>query len=135
MQIKKSIALIFAITLAGCGPNRQLEHINVSQIPQDEISKAFNVKVYEGGAAHPTVVQFIANLDATSCKNLMWDAPPTKGDALTQLRLKALRLGATAIIEVHFDTQGTDAFGTNCWKSITASGTAVVLQRLPADSH
>ena len=41
------------------------------------------------------------------------------------LRLKALDLGADGIIDITFDTRGTDTWGTNCWESVQASGIAV----------
>jgi uncharacterized protein YbjQ (UPF0145 family) len=44
---------------------------------------------------------------------------------LTQLKLKALDLGADGIIDITFDTRGTDTWGTNCWESVQASGVAV----------
>lgn len=125
---KYATILGLSLLTIGCGPNRQLEHIDISKVPPEEVSKSFSIHVFEGGTTHPPVKQFLSNINATSCKNKVWDPPATKGDALTQLRLKAARLGATAIVEVYFDEQGTDAFGTNCWESITATGTAVTIE-------
>lgn len=97
------------------------------QNPQ-EVAASLNVKVYEGSSFTGTVKTYLQSISAFSCKNQAYDPPPTKGDALSQLRLKAARLGANAIVNVYFDTDGTDAWGTNCWKSVTASGDAVVIQ-------
>lgn len=77
------------------------------------------------GKSHPKVKTYLGDIVAYSCKHLMWDAPASKGNALLQLRLKALDIKASAIIDVTFDSRGTDAFGTNCWESVQASGVAV----------
>jgi hypothetical protein len=36
-------------------------------------------------------------------------------------------MNADAIIDVNFDQRGTDAWGTNCWETVQASGMAVRL--------
>ncbi|MDC0452133.1 YbjQ family protein [Candidatus Pelagibacter sp.] len=50
------------------------------------------------------------------------------GDALKQLKIKAVRAGANGVIDITFDSRGTDTFRTNCWESVQASGTAVVFK-------
>jgi uncharacterized protein YbjQ (UPF0145 family) len=57
----------------------------------------------------------------------MTDPPATQGDAMQQLQLRALELKANAVVNVTFDTRGTDTFGTNCWQTVTASGFAATL--------
>ena len=68
---------------------------------------------------------FLIEIKAYSCKLLLSDPPASKGDALKQLRLKALEMGANGIVDVTFDSRGTDAFGTNCWESVQVTGVAV----------
>lgn len=114
--------------LAACGPMPQIEHLDMSEQNKAEIARSMNVQIFEGGTRAPEIEKFLASLDATSCKNLMWEPPATKGNALRQLRLKAYRIGADAVINVYFDTRGTDAWGTNCWESVTATGDAVTLK-------
>lgn len=77
----------------------------------------------------PTNIErYIGPVEAWSCKFLMTSKPATKSDAIAQLRVKALRLGANAVIGVTYDNKGTDAFGTNCWETVHAAGTAVILK-------
>jgi uncharacterized protein YbjQ (UPF0145 family) len=73
------------------------------------------------------VEQVLARLTAYSCKHLTTDPPASRGDALEQLQIQAARAGANALINLTFDTRGTDVFGTNCWETVQASGTAVRL--------
>jgi hypothetical protein len=75
----------------------------------------------------PQVAEYLGPLEAYSCKNLIFDPPASKGDALQQLRVKAAQMEADAIIDVNFDQQGTDTWGTNCWETVQASGMAVRL--------
>jgi uncharacterized protein YbjQ (UPF0145 family) len=44
------------------------------------------------------VIKYLGDITAYSCKSMMWDKPASKGDALTQLRLKALDMGANGVI-------------------------------------
>ena len=60
---------------------------------------------------------------------MMTDPPASKGDALLQLRLRASELGADTILDITFDTRGTDPFGTNCWESVQASGMAIISEQ------
>jgi uncharacterized protein YbjQ (UPF0145 family) len=106
----------------------QLEHMDVSEVSKDEMTAAFKVQVFESDVALANVASYVGSMHATSCKNKVWDPPATKGDALQQLRLKALRAGANALVNVNFDEQGTDVWGTNCWQSVTATGDAVVMK-------
>lgn len=126
--MKFGVLLIVGL-VAGCGPAAQIGYIDVSKQSRDDITESFNVQIFEGSSPHPRIETYYESLHATSCKNKLWDPPPTKGNALQQLRLKALSLGANAIVNVHFDTQGTDALGTNCWKSVTATGDAVLIDK------
>jgi hypothetical protein len=117
---------VFAFAaLTACGPFVPVT--DVSTVPREKVDMAYRVRVFTVGSNvnYPEVEQFLGAVTAYSCKNLLWDPPASQGDALQQLRLKAVGLGADAIIDVTFDTRGTDAFGTNCWESVRASGVAV----------
>ena len=60
---------------------------------------------------------------------MSWDPPASKGDALKQLKIKAVNMGANGVIDITFDKRGTDTWGTNCWESVQASGTAVIFKK------
>jgi uncharacterized protein YbjQ (UPF0145 family) len=105
-----------------------LEHVDVSEVSSQEMTAAFKVQVFESDIDVAQVASYVGSMQATSCKNKVWDPPATKGNALQQLRLKALRAGANALVNVNFDDQGTDTWGTNCWQSVTATGDAVVMR-------
>lgn len=62
-------------------------------------------------------------LQATSCKNMLWDPPATEQDATDQLRFKAHRLRANGIMNlICFSGVGIDK---NCWGSVTCNASAI----------
>lgn len=123
-------SVIFAsaasLLLVGCGAGQYADRINVSKLPEDEQRAALAIKVYDQATGAPQYSEIVNEVQAISCQNKVWDAPATKADALRQLRVKALRLGANAIVSVTYTNSGT-SYKPNCWESVTVSGTAVRL--------
>ena len=119
------VIFVLGMILSGCAPFVPV--IDVSKVPRPELQQAYKIKTFTTGSdvSYPEIAEYLGDITAYSCKNLLTDPPASKGDALTQLRLKALRKGADGIIDVTFDSRGTDAWGTNCWESVQASGIAV----------
>lgn len=119
-------ASMAALLLTGCGAGQYADRINVSKLPEDEQRAALAIKVYDQATGAPEYSEIIDEVQAISCQNKVWDPPATKADALRQLRVKALRLGANAIVSVTYTNSGT-SYKPNCWESVTVSGTAVRL--------
>jgi hypothetical protein len=119
------------MVLLACSPIFPL--LDLDTVSAEEKAAALNVRTYtlDDGGDRPTVGQVLKHLEAYSCKNLLSGGPPSRGDALLQLQLKAARLGADAILDVTFAEGGTVAVGTNCWETIRASGIAVKLKSIP----
>ena len=126
--MKKMLALIVAISLTACGAFVPVE--DLSKVSAAEMQAAMKIRVYtlESGADYPEIENILGGVSAYSCKHMTWEPPASKGDALKRLRLEALRMGADAVVDVTFDTRGTDAFGTNCWQTVFAAGQAVQLK-------
>lgn len=128
--MKKYIgAIAIGALTVGCTPLVPVENLN--RVPPATIAAAMNIRIFtvESGAAYPPIEAVISEVSAYSCKFMMWDPPASKGDALKRLRLEALKVGANAVIDVTFDERGTDAYGTNCWESVHASGQAVKIRQ------
>ena len=120
------IAIFFmSMILAGCGAFVPVQ--DVSKVDSETMQKAYKVKTFNANSnmSYPEVKNYYGPIVAFSCKGMLYDPPASKGDALIQLRLKAVELGANGIIDITFDTRGTDTWGTNCWETVQASGTAV----------
>lgn len=119
------VTLSFLILVSSCVP--YVDVMDVSKVPKDERSLAYKIPVYMGEQTTPAASEFIDQIKATSCKHWMWEPAASTGNALEQLRIKALRIGAGAIVHVYCDKLGTN-LGTNCWSSVTCSGDAVKLE-------
>jgi uncharacterized protein YbjQ (UPF0145 family) len=124
----KFAILIFAAISSGCGTFVPVT--DVSKVPKEQLRQAAHVRIFMlGGNAAPTeIIDTLGEITAYSCKHLLTDPPASKGDALAQLKLKALEMGANTVIDVTFDSRGTDTWGTNCWETVQASGTAVIIK-------
>lgn len=85
---------------------------------------ASKVRIYTIENSNAPVGQAIGPVEAYSCQRSSLGGPPSRSDALQQLRLKAADMGADAVTEVTFDDAGTN-LQTNCWSSVHAAGTAV----------
>lgn len=120
-----ALSLLISV-LAACSPF--VEQVDLKNASAAETNAALQVRIFPIGAQYPIVKQYLGPVNAYSCKNKVWDKPASTGDAVAQLRLKALRMGANAVIDMSTDTRGTDTWGTNCWESVQAQGTAVLLQ-------
>ena len=115
---------------AGCvGP--LVPVIDLKSVSPEKLQESQKVQIFTVGAT-PTDLPIEAHLGEItvySCKNKVWDPPASKGNALAQLKVKAIDMGADAVMDVTFDFRGKDTWGTNCWESVTATGSAVRLKR------
>lgn len=120
----KTFLLLATLFVSACAPFVPVADLNTIPVAEKEAALKIRVYTIESGA-YPEVETLLGSVVAYSCKHWLTDPPASKGDALTRLRLEALKLGANDIIDVTFDTRGTDTWGTNCWETVQASGSAV----------
>ena len=125
---KLVLILLSSIILSSCGP--KVDVLDLSTVDQKILTEASKVQIFklDNAQPKPDIEKYVGEITAYSCKHLSWDPPASKGDALKQLKVKAVRQGANGVIDITFDARGTDTFGTNCWESVQASGTAVVFK-------
>lgn len=118
----KIAAVAASFVLSGCGTFLPMEDERAPGRP----AAAETVQVFNMGdsATPPRITRTLGVVEGHSCKNKLWD-PVSREAALRQLKLQAAGLGANGIMEVRYETAGTE-LATNCWSSITASGIAVV---------
>ena len=128
MKLTEILRLSFVLSLflvSGCVPSF-VPVTDISKVTEDRLQAAYQIKTYTvENNNYPEVAEYLGDITAYSCKHVLWDPPASKGNALIQLKLRALELGADGIINITFDTRGTDTWGTNCWESVQASGIAV----------
>lgn len=122
----KKIAMIAIVSLlSGCGANVPIARVN----DPVAIHAANNIAVFRKGQLEqvPLIARTLGPVEGHSCKNKFWDKV-SEEDALEQSKIRALEMGANAIVELRYDWSGTE-LARNCWKSVTASGVAVVLEK------
>ena len=115
------------VALTACAPF--VDVLDVKQITPEERATAMNVAIMPVGVPRPDKMTFVGPVEATSCKHVLTDPPASSANATEQLKIKAERMGANAVIDYACDRSGTDAYGTNCWNSVTCGGTAVKVSR------
>lgn len=126
--LMRFVAVVLVCAVASCAPF--VDRMKISEIPPAELQASLSVQVIDQTLPQPTNIEtIIGPVEAWSCKHLMTSKPATQSDAIAQLRVKALRMGANAVIGVTYDRQGTDTLGTNCWETVHAAGTAVRLKQ------
>jgi hypothetical protein len=109
-----------------CGTFVPVVDINKTDPQVLAASKA--VKIYMLGQDTPSSFEYIDSITAWSVKHLLWDPPATKGNAIAQAKIICIQKGGNALINVGFDDQGTDTWGTNAWESIALSADVVKIQ-------
>jgi uncharacterized protein YbjQ (UPF0145 family) len=126
--MRRSVIAVLALLASACAPFVPV--VDLTKVPPADRNEALKIRVFtiESAGSYPEIAQVLGEVRAYSCKSLPTDPPASKGEALTRLRLEALKLHADAITDVTFDTRGTNAWGTNCWESVQASGQAVRLK-------
>jgi hypothetical protein len=123
----RSTIILMPLALTACSPF--VDRMKMSEVAPSELQASLAVQVVDQTLPQPTNIgRYIGPVEAWSCKHLMTSKPATKSDAIEQLRVKALRMGANAVIGVTYDEKGTVALGTNCWPTVHAAGTAVLLK-------
>ena len=127
---KRRSALVWMTTLiagaaGGCAPFVPVT--NVSSVDPQTRAVATQVRILPLSMQVPPGTKILQPVQAYSCKHVLTDPPATQGDAIQQLQLRAAELRANAVVEVTFDTRGTDTLGTNCWQTVTASGFAAIV--------
>jgi hypothetical protein len=74
--------------------------------------------------AAPPGAKEIGSIEGRVCKVGLHDRSPTQAEALAQLRLRALRKGANAVVVKGCDEDGMSLVA-NCFETMTCSGMAV----------
>lgn len=117
-------ALTACLVLAGCGPMVDVVNVN----PQDAPALARSVPVYTP-VETPVNAMTLKPLQATSCKNKLWDASASQQNAIAQLRVLSRQAGGNAVGNMTCDAPYGTSTRTNCWESIICRGTAITTRQ------
>lgn len=121
----------FALLLSGCvGPLVPVTRVDDSTAV--ELNQT--IRTYEGRET-PANATVLAPLTATSCKNKLWDKDATNEDATNQLRLLSRQRGGNAVGNLVCEQQQGTSLATNCWASVTCTGTAIKVANAPREKR
>jgi hypothetical protein len=117
----KAAAPLLGILLVGCVgplvPVTRVEEATAAEL--DQTIRTFGARETPGSAV------VLGPVTATSCKNKIWDKDATTGDAINQLRLLSRQRGGNAVGNLVCEQPQGTSLATNCWASITCTGTAI----------
>jgi hypothetical protein len=117
------LSLVVAALVGGCvGP--LVDVTNVEETTAAELTAT--IKVFQASETPPNAA-VLGPLTANSCKNKLWDKDATPEDATSQLRLLSRQRGGDAVGNLVCENQRGTSLATNCWASVTCTGTALKL--------
>ena len=120
------LAVVASVLMASCvGP--LVEVVRVDEATAQKLG--IQVQVYESDDLKGRRFKVLQPIEATSCKNKLWDPEPSREDATNQLRFKAAQLGANGLLNVSCGGERGTSLGKNCWKTITCNAGAVEVLR------
>ena len=129
---KYGLKLLLIIPLVlfstSCGPFVDVVKID----PQMKDTVRTDVKIYEQNELKTLEYETIQPINATSCKNLLWDPPPSQEDAIDQLRYKAHLLGSNGLTNLICTSFEGTSLSKNCWSSITCQALSIKVVSLKA---
>ena len=118
--------VVLPFLVAGCfGPS--FEYIQIDPTTVGDLRR--QVPLYTENVVQGREYAIIQPLSGISCKNLLWAPSPTQNDATDQLRVKAARLDANALLNVICEAPSGTSLITNCWSSLTCHGAAIKVTR------
>jgi RcsF protein len=116
-------SLACAAILSGCGPFIQV--VRFADLPPEKQAALRAVRTYEAGELARLSYDVVGEVTGNSCRNLAWDPPATREDAIDQMRYWALERGANALAEIRCDEPRGVSLATNCWQSVTCYSKAL----------
>jgi len=127
--MKKLVSLTLLLILTGCGIHVPV--IDVTTVTPATMQQVHSIKVVEANSTstNPETFETLGSITAYSCRKMLNDPPASRGDALMQLRLNAVAIGADGIKDLTYDASTNTSFCLNCWETVKASGVAVKFKK------
>ncbi|RYC10048.1 hypothetical protein [Ciceribacter ferrooxidans] len=119
----KRIVLILPLALSACGTvaqNSDVGLVHTGLAGPVKIADNAVVEIVDGG---PPLTDEKQRVMGTSCRNKLWDAPPSKENAIALMKRQAADRGYNAVHSVKVFSDPS-ALAKNCWSALIASGIA-----------
>jgi len=121
MNFKYIVAVALVASLSSCGsvsPNSDVGLVHVTGRPT--IAAVDSVAIVDKG---PPLAKEDQRVIGTSCKNKVWDADPSRENAVNLMKHQAAARGYNAVHSVQVIDDPAAVF-KNCWSALIASGIA-----------
>ncbi len=119
----RQVVIAAGLLLCSCiGPLVQVANVEESQA----VELKSTVRAFHPGQT-PKNAKALGPVEATSCKNKLWDKDATAEDATNQLLLYARSMGGNAIGNLACEPTAGTSLAKNCWASVVCRGTAMLI--------
>lgn len=123
MKTRLLFVLVSALVLSGCAGLWQVER--VADLSPQQLQQIHSIRVVTG--EENITYKSLGMIKGLSCKGSPYSGASTREDAMMQLKIKAVKLGANGIL---FPTCSHDVsvdWSNNCWESWVCMAEAIVI--------
>lgn len=118
----KTCLFLLTITISGCSSNPTIDSLS----SQDRANVS-QVQIFKGNPDRS--FKMLGQVSGLSCnRNLHQAQNVTDSEALEGVRIRAVKLGADAVINTLCQKNSDTDWGNNCWASVKCIGDAVKLE-------
>lgn len=116
--------LIVVLFLGGCAGFGQVER--VSDLSMEQLKQMRGIQLYESdqGLKYTSY----GRIKGISCKGSAWSGGTKEDAAMTQLKIKAIKVRANGILYPTCSHDVSVDWGNNCWESWVCVGEAVAVE-------
>ena len=119
----KNFFFMFFLIFSGCAGLGQVERI--SDLSAEHLRQISNVQFYE--TDKNLDYQSLGKIKGISCKGSANSGDTSKEAALMQLKIKAIKIGANAILYPTCSHDASVDWSNNCWESWVCIGEAAIV--------
>ncbi|MBW2021042.1 MAG: hypothetical protein JRI65_13780 [Deltaproteobacteria bacterium] len=118
--MKRFVMVVLAMALTGCAGFGQIER--VESLSSEQLRRLNSIKIYE--SAEGLNYTEVGEVKGLSCKGSPFSGDTRKDAAMTQLKIKAVKANANAILYPVCSHDASVDWGNNCWESWVCIGIA-----------
>jgi len=113
-------AVIVCLLLSGCAGLGQVER--VSDLSMEQLRQVHNIRLYDNDKG--LNYKPLGQIKGISCKGSAFSGDTKEEAAMTQLKIKAIKVNANAILYPTCSHDASVDWGNNCWESWVCVGEA-----------
>lgn len=119
-NLAMAVLLLSSISLHGCATNP-----DISSLSAQQLQRLSNLKVSQSDASRPHSMLDIVKGFSCQKANAYTNKQASAGEAIEGVKIRAVQLGADAVVNLNCQTNSDTDLINNCWSSIVCVGTAI----------